>query len=447
MSASPPTRVGQRGITPATAEFVILSFEGPDQPYSQAGGLGVRVTELSQALAKAGFRTTLVFIGDPALPSAEQRIHDRLTLRRWGQWLSQHHPRGVYDGEVSKVADYSGSVPYFVLDEIARPAAAANRLLVVLAEDWQTADALCHLSDLLYYFGLRDRALLLWNANNDFSFGCINWGRLGYVATLTTVSRYMKHVLWKIGINPLVIPNGIPESFLAPPNSSQVEALRDAVGGSPFLFKIGRFDPSKRWLMAVDAVVRLKQRGQHVKLLMRGGMEPHGGEVIHHAYSQGLAVHDVVAPDREFETLRDGIAAAADADIINLRSFISDDFKRVCYRAADIVLANSGHEPFGIVGLEVMGAGGIVVLGGTGEDYAIPFENCLVAETDDPEEIVGYVTTLQMQPDLLTKIRTEAQKTAALFTWGHVIGNLVSRLNYLAASQQAVFGGCGGYGA
>ena len=445
MSASPPTHVGQRGITPATAEFVILSFEGPDQPYSQAGGLGVRVTELSQALAVAGFHTTLVFIGDPALPSVERRIHDRLTLRRWGQWLSHYHPGGVYDGEAAKVADYSGSVPYFVLDEIARPAAAANRLLVVLAEDWQTADALCHLSDLLYYFGLRDRALLLWNANNDFSFGCINWGRLGHVATLTTVSRYMKHVLWQIGINPLVIPNGIPESFLAPPDHLQVKALRDAVGGSPFLFKIGRFDPSKRWLMAVDTVVRLKQRGQRVKLLMRGGMEPHGGEVIHHAYSQGLAVHDVVAPDQEFETLRDGIAAAVDADIINLRSFISDDFKRVCYRAADVVLANSGHEPFGIVGLEVMGAGGIVVLGGTGEDYAIPFENCLVAETNDPEEIVGvgYVTTLQMQPDLLTKIRAEARKTAALFTWGHVIGNLVSRLNYLAASQHAVFDGRG----
>ena len=109
------------------------------------------------------------------------------------------------------------------------------------------------LSDLLAYFDLRDRALLLWNANNDFSFGHINWGRLGYVATLTTVSRYMKHVLWKIGINPLVIPNGIPESFLAPPDSKQVEALREAVGGSPFLFKIGRFDPSKRWLMAIDA--------------------------------------------------------------------------------------------------------------------------------------------------------------------------------------------------
>lgn len=41
-------------------EFVILCFEGPD-PYSQAGGLGVRVTHLSETLAKLGFTTHLFF--------------------------------------------------------------------------------------------------------------------------------------------------------------------------------------------------------------------------------------------------------------------------------------------------------------------------------------------------------------------------------------------------
>ncbi len=39
-------------FTPENTEFVILSFEGPDQPYSQAGGLGVRVSNLSIALAR-----------------------------------------------------------------------------------------------------------------------------------------------------------------------------------------------------------------------------------------------------------------------------------------------------------------------------------------------------------------------------------------------------------
>ena len=28
-----------------------------------------------------------------------------------------------------------------------------------------------------------------------------------------------------------------------------------------FLFKIGRFDPDKRWLMAIEAVARLKYSG------------------------------------------------------------------------------------------------------------------------------------------------------------------------------------------
>ena len=33
-------------LTPDTLDFVLLSFEGPDQ-YAMAGGLGVRMKELS----------------------------------------------------------------------------------------------------------------------------------------------------------------------------------------------------------------------------------------------------------------------------------------------------------------------------------------------------------------------------------------------------------------
>ncbi|MCL4544129.1 MAG: glycosyltransferase family 4 protein, partial [Chloroflexi bacterium] len=64
-------------ITPSTAEFVILSFEGPDR-YSLAGGLGTRVTELAQALAEGGFRTHLFFVGDPHLPGEEHLVDDKL---------------------------------------------------------------------------------------------------------------------------------------------------------------------------------------------------------------------------------------------------------------------------------------------------------------------------------------------------------------------------------
>jgi len=428
-------------FTPENLEFVVLCFEGPDQPYSMAGGLGVRVAELSQALAQQGFTTHLIFVGDPNLPSTEELEGGKLVLHRWCQWISQYYPAGVYQGEEGKLGDWNRSVPPFVVEEIVRPAAEQGKFVAILAEEWHTAESTCLISDLLHWHGLRRRALLLWNANNHFSFYRINWGRLAYVATITTVSRYMKHIMWDVGVNPLVIPNGIPDRFLAAPDERAVAALKAGANGSPLLFKIGRFDPDKRWIMAVEAAARLKERGFPVKILIRGDIEPHGGEVLAHAFWRGLTVREVYVERRgDDQAAIEAVAAAAkDADVLNFRFFISDDFKRVCYAAADATLANSGHEPFGIVGLEVMGAGGVAVVGATGEDYAISFHNCLVTETDDAEEIVGYLLHLQSHPGVVEQIRREAQRTAALFTWPEVIENLLGKLEYLAMTQGIAF--------
>lgn len=434
-----------RRFSPENLELVLLCFEGPDQPYSMAGGLGVRVAELAQALAQLGFTTHLLFIGDPNLPGHETREGGKLHLHRWCQWISGYHPNGVYDGEEQKLADFNESAPWFVVDAICRPAIAAGKLVAILAEEWHTVEATCRISDILFGAGLRDRTLLLWNANNDFSFHRINWGRLGYVATLTTVSKYMKHLMWGLGLNPLVVPNGIPNRFLETVTRRDATELRKvlsdgAKGAGPFLFKIGRFDPDKRWIMAVEAAARLKERGLPVKMLIRGGIEPHGGDVISHAYWRGLRIRDVHATGRDTAAMLHAIAEAAPhADLLNLRSFITDDFKRVCFSAADATLANSGHEPFGIVGLEVMGAGGVVVVGSTGEDYAISFHNCLVTETDDAEEIVGYLMHLRASPKLVAEIRREARRTAALFTWDEVIENLLGKLEYLAMTRGIAF--------
>ncbi len=425
------------GFNPGNLEVVLLSFEGPDQPYSMAGGLGVRVTELAQALAESGFRTHLSFVGDPNLPGHEVQFDGNLHLYRWSQWISRSHPNGVYDGENLKVRDFNESVPRFVADHIVGPAAAQGKTVAVLAEEWHTAEATWRTSDLLHLIGLRNHAILLWNANNTFAFNQINWTRLSFVSTITTVSRYMKHLMWPIGLNPLVIPNGIPERFLAPPDHHMTEAIRHGVGGAPFLFKIGRFDPDKRWIQAVEAAVRLKRVGHRVRLVVRGGIEPHGGQVLAHAYRQGLVVKDVTAPRGDDWAAVHALAEASrDADVLNLRFFLSDEFKRACYVAADAVLANSGHEPFGIVGLEVMGAGGIAVVGATGEDYAISFQNCLAIETDDAEELAGAVRHLMAHPEWRDPIREEARRTAALFTWNRVIANLLGKLDYLASKAR-----------
>ena len=90
---------------------------------------------------------------------------------------------------------------------------------------------------------------------------------------------------------------------------------------------------------------------------------------------------------------------AGEADVYNLRFFVPEEFVRLCYAAADATLANSGHEPFGLVGLEVMAAGGIAFTGSTGEDYAVSFENAVALDSDDPDEIVGYLLHMRQPPE------------------------------------------------
>ena len=96
-------------LEPQQTTFIILSFEGPDV-YSQAGGLGVRVKELSRALAERGFETHLFFVGDPTLPPHESALDGKLWLHRWSQWISRFHPVGVGIG-VSTSSAFPVPVP------------------------------------------------------------------------------------------------------------------------------------------------------------------------------------------------------------------------------------------------------------------------------------------------------------------------------------------------
>jgi glycosyltransferase involved in cell wall biosynthesis len=415
--------------------FALLSFEGPDR-YSLAGGLGTREKELARALARLGHETHLFFIGDPTLPAVERAPRSRLTLHRWGQWISALHPGGVYDREEGKYNDWNGSLPIFLADQLLAPAIAAGKRVVVIGEDWQTAASLVLVDRALRMRTMRNQAVLLWNANNVFGNWRIDWPSLDVATTITTVSRYMKFLLWREGVNPVVIPNGIPREAMTPPLPEDVVTLRDGGAGDLFLFKIGRFDPDKRWVMAMTAAGRLKKQGVRVRMLIRGGREPHGAEVLAQARREGLNVADVRGAE-DAATLAAAMRDHAEADILNLVTFLPDSLLGTIYFAADAVLANSGHEPFGLVGLEVMAAGGVAITGSTGEDYAEPFRNALVLETDDPAELVACLNLLRTDPRVGPRLRREGRNTARAYLWDAVIGQLFARLE-LAAVRQGV---------
>jgi glycosyltransferase involved in cell wall biosynthesis len=420
--------------TPATLEIAMVSFEGPDQ-YSQAGGLGVRAKEICRAFASMGFRTTLYFVGDPAMPATE--TVESLRLVRLCQAVSRLHPAGVYDGEHAKIEAMWSELPGQLIEGTVRPAASAGRLVAILCEEWQTADLVGLLDRRLRELGLRDRCVILWNANNHFGFDNMDWRALERAATLTTVSRYMKHLMWPHGVNPVVIPNGIPAEALRPVDPAAVRVIAEAANTPCLAFKIGRFSPDKRWHQSLDAIAELRAAGLPARLLMRGGIEHFGHGVLTHARHLGL---DVAEWDQPVEAPLDvarSLAETGTAAIVNLRRFLPGSVLPAIAAAATAVLANSGHEPFGLVGLEAMAAGGIAVVGATGEEYARPYGNAIVIETAEGTELASALGGLVERPELSARLREAARRDAAGFLWPDVIDGFLERMRYMAARQHA----------
>ncbi|HXK25359.1 MAG TPA: glycosyltransferase, partial [Myxococcota bacterium] len=105
----------------------------------------------------------------------------------------------------------------------------------------------------------------------------------------------------------------------------------------------------------------------------------------------------------------------------------------VLFRGVDAVLANSRREPFGLVGLETMAAGGLACTGCTGEDYALPGQNALVLETEDPGEFVRLFQRLRGRPDEARAMRRAGVATARRFAWSEVVRRVLLPRVELAA--------------
>ena len=398
---------------------VLVAFEGPDR-YSFVGGLATRMIDLSGALLDRGHRVHHLFVGDPSLPTREERDDGRLVLERWGQWISRYHPKDVYDGEDGKYLDFSRTVPPHLAGVVIPAAAARGERSVVLFEDWQTGMAAINTATLLSIRSDRSAALF-WNANNTYGFGRIDFPLLRRAASITTISRYMRMELAKVDVEAAVLPNGIAERYLKPLPPSDVTSMRKAFGERPTFVKVARFDVDKRWLWAIDAIAAMRDAGMRPRFVMRGSRSPYADVVGDRIFGRQLTVERLALPSTA--TSRDLAAAIATttAEVVFLDFFIDEKALRSLYAAADGVLANSEKEPFGLVGLEVMASGGIAYLGRTGEDYAVPFGNAIVVQSDDPRELLTSYLMLRERPELGRSIRTEGRATAKRFAWPRIL--------------------------
>ncbi len=403
---------------PERTQFHFLSFEGPDA-YSRIGGLETRVSGLCEALVAAGHETHLWFVGDPALPGHE--VRGDLHLHRWCQWLSKHHPIGVYDGQYRKAPELAASLPPVLMREHLLPHLLLGGRAVIMAEEWQTADAVFHVDQLLRQAALRDRVSIFWNANNVFGFDQIDWVRMHKAATVTTVSRYMRQLMAASGVEAIVIPNGLSPDVYLPPDRSAVTQLRRNFAGRVAITKMARWDPDKNWLASVRIISELKRLGRRPLFIARGGREPYGQQVLAALEAAGLHVVNRDNPQGDLRGMVASLADNANVDVINLTSYVDPDSRRALFRASDVVLSNSAKEPFGLVGLEAMAVGGVTCTGCTGEDYAMPGRNAIVLQTTDPSEFVSLYLQLRSNPVYESLMRKAGRATARHYAWPEVV--------------------------
>ena len=326
---------------------------------------------------------------------------------------------------------------HFFVHELLLPHLLQGKRAVILAEEWHTVDAVLHLDWLLRVAGVRHQVKILWNANNTFAFERIDWGRLAQAATITTVSRYMKHLMQGLGVNPLVIPNGLAADTLIPPERDAVAAFKSRLRGRTVVSKVARWDPDKSWLLAIDTVGAMKRIGWRPLLIARGGVEPYGAEVLTAAARAGLRVADRRLCQPGIRGLVQALEGLGEVDMLNLSSPIDPESRLVLFHSAAAVLANSHHEPFGLVGLETMAAGGVACIGCTGEDYAVPGHNALALETNDPQEFLDLFDTLRLNPIMERALRRAGRVTAQHYTWSQIMHRiLLPRLHLMACSPK-----------
>ena len=262
---------------------------------------------------------------------------------------------------------------------------------------------------------------MFWNANNTYGFGRVDFPILRRVASITTISRYMRMELLAVDVEAAILPNGIADRWLKPLPPSDPSMLRKAFGERPTFVKVARFDRDKRWLWAIDAIAAMRDAGMGPRLVIRGSRSDYADVVGARIRARGLNVDRLALPPTA--TPRDLASAISTTtgDVVFLDFFIAERTLRALYAAADGVLANSEKEPFGLVGLEVMSCGGIAYVGRTGEDYAVPFGNSVVIQSDDPRELIAAHATLREKPELAAQLRVDGRATAKRFAWPRIL--------------------------
>src|SRR5262249_12427562 len=114
-----------------------------------------------------------------------------------------------------------------------------------------------------------------------------------------------------------------------------------------------------------------------------------------------------------------------EVDVVSLRSPLDSASCWVLFRGSAAALANRGHEPFGLVGLETMAVDGVACSGCSGEDSAVPSPNALVLETNGLQEFRWRCGAFHTQAQWERALRRTARGMAWHDPWPQIMRHLL----------------------
>ena len=199
-------------------------------------------------------------------------------------------------------------------------------------------------------------------------------------------------------------PPGVEHALFSPGDR---EGARTALGlgSGPVLLFVGRIQPLKRPLVAVETLARLER--SDARLLVVGGPSGVEGEL-------------------EYRRLQDRIQSLGLGDQVTLVPPRPHHWLSTYYRAADVVLVPSRSESFGLVALEAAASGTPVVAAPVGGLRSVVDHGRTGFLVDDatPEAFAAQVAALIDNPLLAAEMAMNAADRARLFSWAAMARSL-----------------------
>jgi glycogen(starch) synthase len=396
---------------------LMLSWEFPPKI---VGGIARHVYDLSLAMTKQGAEVFVITCGVQGAPNYEQ-------------------VKGV---KVYRVVMNNPASPDFltwVLQLNLNMIEQANRLVqtgidfdIIHAHDWLAAFAgknlkhswqiplvsTIHATEYGRNNGLHN-ALQHYISNVEWWLGYESW-------RVICCSKYMRDELQRVfqipGDKLRVIPNGVyPREFSSTNLDPAKARQRYCAPDEKMLFYVGRIVREKGLGVLLDAFSRVLAIEPKIKLII-AGRGPYLDELRHRAYQLGIY------------------------NRIYFTGYIDDFTRNALYKSTDVAVFPSLYEPFGIVALEGMAAGALVVtsdVGGLGEiiNHGV---NGLKAYSDNASSLADNIVWALHHPDHTKQITMNAlEDIEKIYNWDRIASRTLAsfeeiRKEYRESNWRAV---------